>query len=248
MAFLSAMIPVSSWTELQNAAQGSAGPHLIALTKSFPAESGTISIGRPLTISAVPGARALITRTAPSDPLFTVSGGDLTLGHPSGGTLVLDGGAIWDDDNHTGNSGIPATSPLVQVSAGSLTLSRGAELCRNHNTGSGGAVYVDSAGTFTMTGGSISGNKADSDGGGVYVSSSTTISFKKEPAGSGGSGVIYGDTDKDHTEGSNENTARNGGGHAVYVNGSPAKVRNDTAGKDDTLDSTTDGSGGGWLD
>jgi hypothetical protein len=76
----------------------------------------------------------------------------------------------------------------------------------------------------------------------VYVIGSTAT-FKKEDPGDGDSGIIYGSNGGDGLK----NTATGGNGHAVYVVDGP-KIRNDTAGKTDTLDSTIGGSSGGWLD
>jgi hypothetical protein len=93
-------------------------------------------------------------------------------------------------------------------------------------------------GTFTMSGGSISGNTA-SIGGGVNVSHSPGITK------TGGS-VIYGSNG-----GTLKNTATRGDtyGHAVFVEGSsPQKKRNTTAGAGVNLDSSYSGTipGGGW--
>jgi hypothetical protein len=55
----------------------------------------------------------------------------------------------------------------VDVSSGSFTMS-GGEISGNTG-GLGGGVYV-SSGSFTMSGGEISGNTDSSSGGGVYVS------------------------------------------------------------------------------
>jgi hypothetical protein len=99
-------------------------------------------------------------------------------------------------------------------------------------------VYV-SSGTFTMNGGTISGNTAYSYGGGVYVSSSGT--FTKQSGG-----TIYGSD----AYGSLKNTANYGDsyGHAVYINSSPAKKRDTTVGEGVTLDSSVSGSSGGWAE
>jgi hypothetical protein len=86
-----------------------------------------------------------------------------------------------------------------------------------------------------MNDGTISGNSAD-NGGGVDVDSGT---FTKS-----GGGTIYGDTDTTHSEGSTENTATYGKGHAVYVSGD--KMRNTTVGAGEMLDSTKSGAAGGW--
>jgi hypothetical protein len=85
-----------------------------------------------------------------------------------------------------------------------------------------------------MSGGTISSNIA-SQGGGVYISG---ILFTKQSGG-----VIYG-LDADSTL---KNTASSDSyGHAVYLNNTPAKKRNTTAGPGVTLNSTLDGSAGGW--
>jgi hypothetical protein len=96
-----------------------------------------------------------------------------------------------------------------------------------------------------MSGGEISANivsSASGHGGGVYVKAGST--FKKIPI-SGGSGIIYGTTG----DGALRNRVTGGGpdsGVAVYVDGSPVKKRNITADENTQLDSTVDGSTGGW--
>jgi hypothetical protein len=95
----------------------------------------------------------------------------------------------------------------------------------------GGGVFV--GGAFTMSGGTISGNTA-SNGGGVFGYGT----FIKQS-----SGVIYGS----NASGDLKNTASSDSyGHAVYVDGSPAKKRNATAGSGVTLNSGISGSSGGW--
>jgi hypothetical protein len=88
--------------------------------------------------------------------------------------------------------------------------------------------------TFTMNGGTISGNKAASDGGGVYVASGT---FTKTV-----NGIIYGD----NAQPGQKNTAGSGNGHAVYVN-SGSLTRNNTAGTEVELDSTKTTILDGWA-
>jgi predicted outer membrane repeat protein len=108
----------------------------------------------------------------------------------------------------------------------------------------GGGVYV-TGGTFTMSGGEISGNtsfsSSDSDGGGVYVYYGT---FKKLPSGGGqNSGIIYGneETGVDANGVPLKNTSGNSNGHAVYFYSSLSTRprRNTTAGQTDHIDSTT---------
>jgi hypothetical protein len=71
----------------------------------------------------------------------------------------------------------------------------------------------------------------------VYVGGSGT--FIKQAGG-----IIYG-SDAGNTL---KNTATRGDyyGHAVYIDKSPSKKRNSTAGSGGTLDSRLNGSAGGW--
>ncbi|MDR2313255.1 MAG: hypothetical protein LBE02_01825 [Spirochaetaceae bacterium] len=190
IAFLSAMTPVSSWEELRNAVEHT-DAQLIALAKSFPAGSATIRVSRPLTITAAPGVTAVITRPDgfPTDIFFEVNGssGDLTLGRPEGGTLVLDGGAV------------PGSPPLIKVVNRSCTMQDGTELRNNHTNGTGGGVFVD-GGAFTMNGGTISGNTSASGGGGVYVAGTGSFTMNggtisgnraERALGSGSGGGVY---------------------------------------------------------
>jgi hypothetical protein len=160
--------------------------------------------------------------------LFTVNAGvTLTLGDK----ITLAG---------RGNS----TNSLVKVdSDGTLVMQDGAKICDNTAiNSSGGGVYVHSGGTFTMSGGEISGNTSSSSGGGVYIDVGNGGTFIKTLSG----GIIYGSTNTTHTAGSTENTSTNGNGHAVYVGSSPSKKRNTNAGLEVALDSSKVGTVGGW--
>jgi hypothetical protein len=154
------------------------------------------------------------------------------------------------------------TSSLVRVNGGALVMDSGSKISGNYNSSyNGGGVYVDNSGTFTQSGGEISGNTA-SYGGGVYVDSSGTFTMNGgEISGNiasyGGGvyvlssgtftkqsgGTIYGSD----TGSALSNTATNGDdyGHAVYVSNG-GKKRNTTAGSGVTLDSGINGSAGGW--
>jgi hypothetical protein len=101
--------------------------------------------------------------------LFTVdSGASLTLdGSPN--ALVIDG------------SGINVTAAIIAVEGGTLNMYDGVTLKDNRNTtitttlaNQGGGVRVTGGGSFTMNGGTISGNaigdNTNGNGGGVYVS------------------------------------------------------------------------------
>jgi hypothetical protein len=119
------------------------------------------------------------------------------------------------------------------VSASLLTMT-GGTISGNTATNGGGVYITNSSTTSTMTGGTISGNTASSYGGGVYVarSGSTVGSFVKT------GGTIYGYAGESTT---NRNTATQG--RAAYVDSSPIKLRDATAGTSVTLDSR---SAGGW--
>lgn len=93
----------------------------------------------------------------------------------------------------------------------------------------GGGVFVD--GTFTMNGGTISGNNTPKSGGGVFVSNGTFTKSNK-------AGVIYGgDVAEDKANKADKY------GHAVYTsNGS----RDSTVRATMALDSEKQGSVGGW--
>ena len=149
------------------------------------------------------------------------------------GTFTMNDGKISDNIADSRNGG------GVSVDGGTFTMKDG-EISGNTATGQhGGGVYVYE-GTFTMSGGKISGNTASgntSGGGGVSMYAGGR--FTKESGG-----TIYG-SDADAKL---KNTAGGGNsyGHAVYVGSSSAKKRNTTAGEGVTLDSTKDGTAGGW--
>lgn len=66
------------------------------------------------------------------------------------------------------NSSIKYPGIGVSVYSGTFTM-YGGSITGNTVTGSGGGVYVNEKGTFNMKGGSITGNTSSSYGGGVYV-------------------------------------------------------------------------------
>ena len=125
-----------------------------------------------------------------SSATFNMYDGEIT-----GNTATKGGGGVYVDDGCTfkmsGDASITGNNALYED---------------ERHPGNGGGVYV-SGGTFTMSGGSITGNEATTNGGGVYVKGGTfTMS----------GGTIGGDAEGD------TNTATDGGG--VYVNGGTFKV------------------------
>jgi hypothetical protein len=127
--------------------------------------------------------------------------------------FTMEGGVISGNDAKEGGGG-------VNVGENATFVMESGEISGNTAKGGGGvAIYK---GTFTMENGTISGNTATEwGGGGVQVNETGTFTKK--------GGTIYGDTDTTHTPGSTENTATNGNGHAVVLNGGN-KRRNVTAG------------------
>jgi parallel beta-helix repeat protein len=125
------------------------------------------------------------------------------------------------ENNVTLNGNDRSYNPVQVNSGGTLVMRAGSRIERARDNG----VYV-SNGTFTMSGGEISGNTASSSyGGGVYVSGSGR--FTKN-----GGGTI-----------SATNTATYG--LVAYVV-SPVKRRNSAAGPDVYMNSDISGSNGGW--
>jgi hypothetical protein len=160
-----------------------------------------------------------------STPVFTVAANASFVLGDGAYPLTIDGGAVWADgvvgDPDTSAGHIAAESALVQVT-GTLIMNGNTTLRNNSNTGDGGAVIVDSAGTFTMNGGTIDRNKARS-GGGVYKDGAGTFTLS--------GGTISG------------NEGDIGGG--VYINDGTFNMRGGTVGGTGTAKNTANTGGGG---
>jgi hypothetical protein len=144
------------------------------------------------------------------------------------------------DRNITLRGNSENTGSLVSVEYGTLEMRDGSFITGNTASYAGG-VYVY-GGTFTMSGGEISGNTAYIGGGGVYMSSDET--FTKT-----GGGTVYGYTAGDTNSNvvkDRSGVVKNNLGHAVYVNSSLRKRRETTAGPGVYLDSEVLGAAGGW--
>ncbi|MDR2021538.1 MAG: hypothetical protein LBQ14_12315 [Treponema sp.] len=155
-----------------------------------------------------------------------------------GGVYVYSGGSFTMQDNASvSNNTALYYGGGVYVQGGSFTMEDNASVSGNtvsFSSSGGGGVYFGSSGTFTMQDNAlVSGNTARY-GGGVYVMNGT---FLKK------GGAIYGDTDTTYTEGSTENTATSGNGHAVYLH--LGKKRNSTAGT--TVNLYAQYSDGAWT-
>jgi hypothetical protein len=205
---------------------GNSGVGVSVHTGSFSMNGGTISGNSGVGVSVYGGS-------------FSMSGG--TISGNSGGVSVYGGGSFtMSGGTISGNSSSNSGGGVV-VHGGSFSMSGG--IISGNSFFSGGGVYMY-GGSFNMSGGTISGNSASGGGGGgVYVGSSST--FTKT------GGTIYGYTAGD----SNSNVVKDSSGvvlihyitgHAVYVESSPVKRRETTAGPGDNLDSRRSGSAGGW--
>ena len=90
----------------------------------------------------------------------------------SGGTLVVDNGAILQNNNSAW-----AIGGGVYVSDGGTFTMTGGEISGNNSNSASGGVFVNSGGTFTMNGGKISQNSSIGAGGGVFVSANSTFTM-----------------------------------------------------------------------
>jgi hypothetical protein len=239
---------------------GSSGYIQTLITAALPGDTITLPAGtydmtasvtfnKIITITTEPGAAVrLLRQSGHTDVMIEVTGGGgLTLKTGTDGSLTLDGnGSI-----------VTANAHLVKVT-GNLTIESGVTLSGNKitNTAVGGSGVFVNNGTFTMSGGTISGNEAGSGGGGVAVNIGSfnmtggTIGGNESSTGNGGGvvvgssgtftkngGIIYG---SDAPFGQ-ANTA-SGSGQAVYAS-SGSKSRNTTAGPGVDLNSSTGTSG-----
>jgi hypothetical protein len=139
------------------------GSGTVTVMESFALGAPVQIVDRAVTVEAYSGTAtvAVLFRGAGFDGSFfeVQSGASLSLrGGREKGTLVLDGG------------GADADAPLVIVTGGELTLGDQAILRNNTRTatGSNGGGVSVTAGSFIMTGGSITGNTRTATGAGNY--------------------------------------------------------------------------------
>ena len=168
---------------------------------------------------AVDGANVVLTRDIkPGD-------GDIYLLVPSGVTATLDlnGHTI---DRNLSSSGCSYEGSAIRVK-GTLTLndSQGGGIITGGNGFDGGGVYVDKYATFTMNGGTLTGNSAYEYGGGVFVHDYATCTLNgvtiTDNSGSYGGGGVYVDRSASCTLNGvtiTDNSANSDGG-GVLVNG-----------------------------
>ncbi|MHB9290972.1 hypothetical protein Holit_00042 [Hollandina sp. SP2] len=191
--------------EIDRAAQD--GAYTIILTGSFPADPVSFSGNAAKTITLRGEASVRIISNQGVKPLFIV---------PGKITLILDTNITLEGNNQK--------TPLVRVEGGALVMKDGSTLRGSANRG----VYVDRNGSFTMSGGTISGNSVSGshDGGGgvrVYDGSFTmsggAISDNSADGYGGDGGGVYVDTNGSFTMsgGTISNNSARGSGGGVYV-------------------------------
>jgi hypothetical protein len=149
-----------------NAASNTEYTVLLGDDESLPPWTLGGSAGTNVALNGLTGV-TLTLKGDTAERVIQLSGsGSLFRVNNSGVTLVLDQNITLR--GHSANN-----APLVFVANGSLKMYAGAKITGNTSSSSsyGGGVYV-SGGTFTMSGGEISGNTS-SYGGGVYVDGGT---------------------------------------------------------------------------
>lgn len=150
------------------------------------ATSDDLAMGNSVTIPSIKEITLTSdsTRRTIHQPVCSSSGrhflvnGSLTLKN-----IVLEGVM---DQSGTCNGGV-----IVSTAAASLTMESGAKITKCYSADNGGAVQVQN-GTFTMTGGELTGNKTFGYGGAVLMDSNTTFTMsggtisENESANNGG--------------------------------------------------------------
>jgi fibronectin type 3 domain-containing protein len=166
--------------------------------------------GKNVTVTLTGGGSEKTVSLSGTGPLFTVA---------SGLTLVLDANVTLK--GHSSND-----DSLIDVnSGGALTMKDGSKITGNTSPYGGGGVYV--AGTFTMDGGTISGNTVPSGyvGGGVAIASGGaftmnggTISGNTAASGGGiGTGYSSGARTFIMNGGAISNNISTSGGGGIYI-------------------------------
>jgi predicted outer membrane repeat protein len=174
---------------------------------------------------------------------FTMNGGEISNNTANGGfgfgggvdvgigSFTMNGGKISDNTAVHYGGGVYVSDAVFNMNGGEIF---------NNTADSGGGVYVY-MGTFEIKGGEILRNTAFYYGGGIYMGNDAT--FTKL-----GGGIITGyvDSVNGNVVKNSYGTVQNNRGHTVYINSSPVKRRESTAGSMVSLDSTKDGADGGW--
>jgi hypothetical protein len=149
------------------------GTGLVLNNTNSPAEVTIDGKRRTIQLGSTNGALltvgAGVTLTLKNITLTGKSGNSSQLVSVSGGTLILDSGAVITGNARSGN----VNGGGIVVSAGELVMNAGAAVTNNSTPWGSGGVEVG-GGTFTMNGGVISGNSAKYSGaihihGGAFI-------------------------------------------------------------------------------
>jgi uncharacterized repeat protein (TIGR02543 family) len=199
-------VVVNNVTELQNAVNAAVSgvETVIEIGTSFNmTASVTIPSGKNIVLTSSGDTKTLTRAPGFTDRFIIIyNSADLTLRN-----IVLDGN----------KANVTATDPLIEVYRGTLTIEDGAVLENNTSSGYGGGIYVEN-GSYTQTGGAVSGNSAP-QGGGIYmVNGPLTLE----------GGIIA------------DNTATSFGG-AIYMDSGPLIM------EDGLIARNTSGSNGGGI-
>jgi len=144
----------------------------------------------------------------------------------TGATLVLDQGAVLQNNHHTGEGSYGAA---VFVWNGGKLIMREGSAIRNSAAYSGGGVYIGAsdAAVFQMQGGEITGNFAGNNGGGVCVGDSGTfemsggsVTGNQSTAGGGGISAFSGTAKLTGGSVSGNSISGSMGGGVLVYNGS----------------------------
>ena len=210
-----------------NTASSGSGGGVGVYRGTFTMNSGTISSNTAFSDNAFGGGVGVS-----GEGTFIMSGGTVSGNTASGNTVSYGGGVYMGGGTFTMSGG--TISSNTAFSSNTFSLSRG------------GGVFMDTYGNFTMSGGTISGNTASgsvSHGGGVLVLPRGT--FNKT------GGTIYGyssNTSNSNVVKNSSGAVQSNRGHAVYVDSSPVKRRETTAGTSVNLsfNGSNDTFSGGW--
>jgi hypothetical protein len=167
--------------------------------------------------------------TSPAEVIIDGGGREITLTTGTGSVITVGSGVTLTLRNITFKGLDNNNASLIKVDGGTLVLENGAVITGNTNPASGGGGVFVYSGTFSMKGGTISGNKSTKNedyygGGGVYVRSGTfemsggTISGN-EALRAGGGGVYVSSGTFSMSGGTISNNKVNGDfkGGGVYV-------------------------------
>ena len=179
----------------------------------------------------------------------TISGNNVSSGSGGGvyvytsGTFTMDGGIISKNNAQSGGGVYVYQNGSFNMKGGEIRNNQAA----NGSSGEGGGVYVY-GGTFTMDGGTISGNTAIENGGGVYVNKNSftmgdgTISGNTANAAGGGVYMYSGSFTMTGGSITGNGAGRNGNGVSIE-----SSVSCQLSGKAKIAENTGNGTGNLYI-